>query len=427
MATKVSGGSSGGGNVPLVNWMLGLDASGAMQSLEDLASSAAANMEKMQTQAKSMFPGSTFDVIAKSSKVAFSEMAKDAAAAGFAAERAFEKAAAAADKMNRQAAASSTLKGIAGIGIGAGILGGRALINQGMATSGIGAVAGFYNEQLARQVAGVFAPITQENIGRVAEMTQWFRNLTGAQQESIRMMSMFTATTTGLLYVLPRASSALATMMGASAGVSKAFGIAGIGASIGIGLMASTPEGRRDLTDIAKAFEPAVEGLMQIAKDLRPAIAAFSDAVKQLATFKVHNDDGTSNLPTRPAADAGFSTRQWFRARLGMTPERNPNEASTNTGNEIRRWFGYGPATASSDQTARSDLAPRANGFEMPVDTWERLNTAAQNIELAQQTANNTARAVEILQDIAKAVMTTADGARKVMGGVPGNGPLVVD
>ncbi len=338
--TKLPGSAGGGGASPLVTWMLGLDASDAVEGMKAFQAEATEGAERFSAK----------------SKAAFADVAKDAALAASLAKKEWAKA---------RTEAAQTLKTMAGVGIGAGALFGRSMINQGNATSGIGAMSSFYNEQLARQVAGVFAPITIENINRVAEMTHWFQKLTGAQQESIRMMGMFTVTTAGLLYVLPRASSALATMMGASKGVAAGFGLAGVGASIGIGAMASTPEGRQALTDVAKAFEPAVKGLMEVVLAFKPAIAVFSEGVRIFA-------QGVANT----VGGATGAVQDWITRNQPV-------------------WMRPGGAR---QEQGRSELTPRTNGFEMPADTWERLNAAAQIYD--QQTAENTARIAEHTAEI---------------------------
>lgn len=406
--TRAPGGSGGGGggNVPLINWMLGLDASGAMGAIADMQKAMDEAQEKMAARAKTFFPSGVFDVISKGSKDAFGEMARNAAAAAKATELALGDAKKAAEKLEAKLEAGKWLKTAATVGLGVGVLGTRSLISQGMASSGQGATSAFYNEQLARQVAGVFAPITEENTQRVAELTNWFRQLTGAQQESLRTMGMFIATTGVLLRVLPEASSNMATFMGASASTAKAFGIAGVVASVGIGLMASSPGGRAAMTDMAKALGPAVDGLAEVVKSLTPLVAGFAKGIANFLQWRPPGGTQTvsemmTNSPAQPilnpAYQAGSGVRAWIRARLGLAPEA-----------------GGGP------EQSRSELHHRANGFEMPVDTWERLNAAAQTIELAQQTADNTAQIVQELRQMREGGMgLAAENAIRIMRGMP--------
>lgn len=401
-------GSGGGGGAPLVTWMLGMDASDAVAEMKGFSDTSAEQMAKFTERAKAMFPGKTFDAIAKEAKASFGQAAKDLAAFGYAAERAFEKAEKAAERAaSRMKDATGTLKNIGLGGLGVGVLGVGSLVSQGNATSGLGAMSSFYNEQLARQVAGVFAPITQENMQRVAEMTGWFRKLSGSQQESIRTMAMFTATTGILLTRLPAASSALATFAGASAGVASAFGVGGTIASIGIGLAASTPEGRDALVAVAKSFEPVLDQLMEVVKEFRPAVADFGFAVKKInewANIKI--------LANTSAWDA-------------ILPNPKALELATSLGVVTggARLMGFNNATAG-----RSDLTPRPNGFEAPVDTWERLNAAAQVLDVQKQTADNTASAAKSLTNIEQSLRSFWNG---VTGGLLfGNNPtddLVVD
>ncbi|HEX3313580.1 MAG TPA: hypothetical protein VHR72_01760 [Gemmataceae bacterium] len=460
--------------------MLGLDASGALEQLKGFSADSEEAMNKFTERAKAMLPPSTFDAIAKSAKVTFAEAAKDAAAMGYAAKKAFDDtataAAKAADQAHRLKEASSSLRGIMGIGLGAGVLATHSLIAQGNSTSGLGAVVGWQQERLAREVAGLFAPITAENTGRVAELTGWFRQLTGAQQESIRMMSMFTTTTTGLLYVLPKASSALATMFGASTGVAKAFGVAGVAASIGIGVMSSTREGREGLTDIAKALEPASESLLKAVQQMTPAVNSFARAISTVANnrgVQTAVAGGATILGDAPgtAAGAAIGARfgflgagvgaaigslgdalthgnaganvvnhavAWLRQRLhGETPE----QAEAGVARRLRTDFGFLPSgvrtfffgRAAGDETAsappgRSQWAPRANGIEGITDIWDRLNSAAQINELQRQTAENTGNMAAGIANL----VTAANQILVNLGGAPAQpgaagGPAVVN
>lgn len=385
--TKGPSSGGGGGNVPLVTWMLGIDGSNALETISDVGDASKEMADRMAQQAKTMFPGSTFDVIAKGAKASFGAAAKDAAAFGYAAEKAFEKAEKAAEKLaQRNKEAMSTLKGFAGAGLALGVLYGRSLISQGNSMSGQGAQAGFQQELLSRQVAGLFAPITEENTQRVAELTGWFQKLTGAQQESIRTMAMFTATTGALLYVLPRAGTALAQFMGASAGVSSMAGVGGMVAAAGVGMLAATPEGRDAMTEVMKAFEPALEALLDVVKEFRPAVADFGAFVKEAAR---ETKPLFELLKMRPFGESGPSVAG-VGAGLAM------NAASSGT---FAIWQAMNSLIGQRDVAgSRSELTPRANGFEGVTDTWERLNASAQLMEMQQRTAENTAQTVAQIQ-----------------------------
>lgn len=158
----------------------------------------------------------------------------------------------------------------------------RGLTQLGFADTGEEAVSQHYKQQLGRQFAGIAAPLKMENAGRVAELTEWFKRLNGEQQESIRSMALFTTTATTLGLTLPRLASALALTAGASSGVARFAGRMGGVVGLGAAFLASTPQGRDTLSDIAKSFEPVARTLLRAVQELQPAINKFAASTSQL-------------------------------------------------------------------------------------------------------------------------------------------------
>lgn len=449
--------SGGGASVPIVNWMLGMDASGAMESLKDFSSASKESMTDFTNRAKDMFPKGSIDNMSRAFKSSLGEAVRDVLAVGntalavgarieksiggikftglknelaevqnllkegaISAELAQKKMEGIQGRNDARTQARGSLLTMGGIGLGGAFLYGRGLAQQGMAGTGNEAISSFYQQRLAREVAGIFAPLTDENTHRVAELTGWFQKLSGSQQEAIRSMSMFVGTTSALLYVLPRAGTALATAFGASAGVASMFGIGGQIASGAIGLLSSTPEGRESLTEVAKAFEPAVKALLEVVLEFRPAIALFAEGVKDFAQGTKWLIEHLPRLPTQDAATQNREREEWKQSLrdIGMSPEdiRTAERAMY-------------PDRPEAPGAARSQVSARANGFEAPVDTWERLNSSAQVYEMQRQTADNTARTAALLEEIRNRVVgdSAGDIGRRALMAGGGAAAMVVD
>jgi hypothetical protein len=61
-------------------------------------------------------------------------------------------------------------------------------------------------------------------------------------------------------------------------------------------------------------------------------------------------------------------------------------------------------AMALQSSTSRSEWAPRANGTEGITDIWDRLNSAAQTIELQQRVADDTTNMAAGIANLVTAV-----------------------
>lgn len=130
-----------------------------------------------------------------------------------------------------------------------GILGG--FVRQGLAGTTMGARMGLQMQLLSREIASLFIPVLERVIGFVQGITDWFRRLSGAQQEALGRWLTFGVALLGVLVVLPRlvaglqAVGVVLTFLSANPFVALLAGIAAL--ITATGTWGEVLEGIRDL------------------------------------------------------------------------------------------------------------------------------------------------------------------------------------
>lgn len=314
----------------------------------------------------------------------------------------------------RQAERADAIGGLRNIAIG-GALGGVAMLTSsaraGFQDTLQGQQAQVYGQLLNRQVAAIFAPLLEEKTKYVSQMTQWLQGLQEPQRESIRQMTVFATSMGTLGFLLPRVTKGIAAAMsvgsfssgaaGAAGGLSSVIGAAGMAGPIGLALagitslLASSEEGRAVLVDLVKSFAPVVQALTPAAKALTDSVRELAPAMKSVAEALVPVATKLSELivwlnenkPTTSGAQMGFNLGQWLQ------------------GHPVTPFPAGGSATPGSSS---GGLSPVPKGFEDIGRDYERIFEASTKIDLAQQTAANTAATAQAAQTMVGYLATMA-------------------
>ncbi len=431
----------------LVDWMIGLEASGATKVLNEFVDKARSGMKGLNDQAAAIDFAKTIRPMvegnaplgkalreyatAKSSAVAFAlgleDVNKkvgryidlrhsveqtnhvfkkgliDAAAAQRALNLAMEEG------ENRERARQNSVGSLKSIGMAIAAAGGfkvHQMASSGFAGTLQGQQADVYGQLLNRQVAAIFAPLLEEKTKYVSQMTQWLAGLKEPQRESIRTMASFAAGMTILGFVVPKVTTALLTMTrdvalkGHLGGMMQASAQAGgrlasmtamahpIGLAIAAALSVAgaTPQGRELLADTLKALQPVIELLGESIQALRPTIDLLSSVIKFFNSKK---------------KDDEFMFPKWIRDAAGKSAD---DISYIYTGRWLTDAIGI---TNVSKQSSNMQMVPK--GFESIENAFNRINEAATQADLEQKIADNTAATAENTNQIADGVRTMID------------------
>lgn len=131
---------------------------------------------------------------------------------------------------------------------------------------------------LSREITQLFLPTIEKVIASVRTLVEWFRNLTGAQQENIGKWVMLGTAALGVMMILPKIIAGFSALIGivkmaagAMSAMSAASGIAsggilpliGVLVTVGAGLATlwvGTDRGRAAVLALAGAVRPVVDG-----------------------------------------------------------------------------------------------------------------------------------------------------------------------
>lgn len=280
-------------------------------------------------------------------------------------------------------------------------LGFTALGGVGMATAAVhgAASAGFadtlqgqqsqvYGQLLNRQVATIFAPLLEERTKYVAQMTSWLQGLSEPQKESIRSLSMATFSMTTLGFVVPKVTTALASLAttgalganisrmtnqgGALAGLAGAAGPIGLGIAGVTALLSSSEKGRESLAELTKALEPVANGLAEILKEMSGDLGtAIKDLTTTIRNIKNGNITGAAESGGGFLASYGKMLESWT---LSIMPALIP----------LKNFLAPAGANAANGSSS-AGLGSIPKGFEDIGRDYERIFEAATKINLQQQ------------------------------------------
>jgi hypothetical protein len=186
-------------------------------------------------------------------------------------------------------ASMATAAGGSPLSFGAAVAGFQALtgaargwVNAGLAGTGEAAVMQLQFQLLSREIASVFLPTIQTVSGYIGRLADWFRHLTGAQQDSIRRWIEAAAVMATVATVIPRIAGAITGVLMpgiraltalvslasltiadavsfATAGLNLLVGAISVGVTALAGLAVGTEGGRQALAQLADTFKPLLD------------------------------------------------------------------------------------------------------------------------------------------------------------------------
>src|SRR5262249_54441383 len=162
-------------------------------------------------------------------------------------------------------------------------------VRAGIQATTIGERLSWQQRMLSQQIASLFVPWIEKAIDALSRLTEWFRKLSGEQQESIRWWVAGTIGLLGMLTVVPKLTAAfqglhstLLVTMRTNPALALAAGMAA--------LLVQTEEGRTSLAEfgntLANVFEPIAKLLVNVLGPTLSGISRFlSTATGQWAAF----------------------------------------------------------------------------------------------------------------------------------------------
>jgi hypothetical protein len=163
------------------------------------------------------------------------------------------------DRTDRLAQSTRTVT-IAYAAASAGLLG---WVKAGLSGTTAGEMLAFQQNQLSQQIASIFLPVVQKYTEGLTRLVEWFRHLSGSQQEQIRNWSLFTVGLLGSVTIIPRLTAAFGTLATTLKGLFIANPFAALTAAV-VGLMAQTEEGRKSLADLGTSLSEAFGSLADL-------------------------------------------------------------------------------------------------------------------------------------------------------------------
>jgi hypothetical protein len=275
---------------------------------------------------------------------------------------------------------------------------------------------------ISREIAGVFLPVVNKVIDVVTNVLNWFRNLTSAQQDLIMNLGLGAVAGLGLAKMLAGPlTAAITKVIGVvSLLIEEGFTLntllGGIPLVVGLvvsalaGLLIGTREGRQVLHQLAQVSSHAFKQMWEATKPvfallkdlwdrlnpiviytfatviqtvLVPAVTVLSQELLKLINTLDVMADAIREIPGArqaagvfggPMLDAfgGEAVKRRLKLLEEMNKAEDPHRIPTKAG----------------------------GGFEAIAATWNRIQNAANQTAYEKETAKNTKRTVDILEEI---------------------------
>jgi hypothetical protein len=346
-------------------------------------------------------------------------------------------------------------------------------VRAGMAGTAEGEMLGLQFQRLHREIANLFQPAITGAVNMVTKAADWFRNLSGAQQESIAKWVAISVGAMGAVVTLPKLAAGLSLVSNALRAMTAANPFLLLAGAVA-GLMVSTEEGRSafgDLLDalkplwdaVVEVFQPIASLLVDIARTisglLAPAFRALGKVIEvallPLKLLKGMFSGGEMRFSTEQGGaqlrdirgaqerEAEFRRRQeeidFLRnrasleevgrmrrqqeGRFNLGPVSIPTAGGFGTIYEARESEGQRRAMAGQMQAdldrqrreaerrfGRQELTPRGGGMESVTAIFARLQTAANRTDPAQVTRESQLAEARRTNEILQGLMPQGGG-----------------
>lgn len=170
------------------------------------------------------------------------------------------------------------------LGAGYAYLAGKVIgfVQAGLAGTAEGERLSIVMQRLNRDIASIFTPAITAVIQKLAQLADWFRNLTGSQQEQIRNMVGMGLAFLGVVTIVPKLISGVAALSAAFKGAFAAHPILMIVSAIAA-LLVTTEQGRAALGKIGAAMLPLADIAASFSKALEPIARMMGRIVEAAA------------------------------------------------------------------------------------------------------------------------------------------------
>lgn len=328
-------------------------------------------------------------------------------------------------------------------------------IRAGMAGTTQGEMLAVQFQRLHREIANLFEPAISAVVDSITRLADWFRNLSGYQQEQIARWAGVVAGMMGAVVILPRiaagftlignamkvmtVSNPLLMVVGAIAGIA----LAGDDVSETFGALFEVFKSVGEI--ISAIFEPFADLLKDIAAALAdvlgPALRFIAGLFQKVADF-IKMIFGTGRTVTFNTQQGGRQLSELGRdereeevrrrresiadvRRMALSElEEFSQRTGAGQGSGMFRSYRYGTEThreaimadmerslqnqQAAASRSRRQLEERGGGFEDVTETFRRLQTAANRTDYAQRTREEQLgeqrRTNDLLQGVASGI-----------------------
>lgn len=155
-------------------------------------------------------------------------------------------------------------------------------VRAGVNSSGLGDVLGYQFQELSRQIAAVFLPEIEAVINALQRTINWFRNLSGEQQDQIASWAKWGLVVLGVGPILTR-------VIGLAMGAATAFRAVGAALTIAftshpiLAVVAAVAAAVLSVTDLKEVFAGVAEALGSFASDMKDLFGGISEIIREIA------------------------------------------------------------------------------------------------------------------------------------------------
>lgn len=321
-------------------------------------------------------------------------------------------------------------------------------IRSGLQGTAQGELLSLRMQMLSREIANLFLPAINAAVNGLVRLTEWFRSLSGQQQESIARWVAVGTSVLGVSIILPKVAAGFA-LVGNALTTAFAFNpiLALVGVLVGVGLAADNTG--ELVADLARSFRPLFQAVGEVVRPLLEFAGAVATAlapqIKRLAEILAlpvvqWGLLAAGMLAVMPrlvggvlSLGAAFTTlRGAIAASIPLLMEladlaRNISDIGTgpaflnlaqNAGlaatPPVSRFGTFVPMTAEQRAAAglppapgqgRRELEPRGGGFEGLMETFRRLQAASNRTDDAQRTREEQLGALERIFGTAESIL----------------------
>ena len=272
-------------------------------------------------------------------------------------------------------------------------------VRAGMAGTAQGNMIALQFQTISREVANLFLPVINQVVSSLIRVSDWFRRLSGDQQENIARWVLVGVAALGTANYLPKVAAGFqvvglaikAMMMGNPLGLILTI------ATGAVAMLASTEKGRESLVKLGKALAPIGQGF---AEGVIPILDTLSTTVTTVATTLTTWTTKLSEAlryvnQINSAAGQGQQDGNALAVITRFFVQGNPISA-------LSPLFSTGQQVRESSSRPHQQLDVAGGGFSGVQETFRRLQTAANQTDIPREQLEVQRESRELLREIAR-------------------------